>query len=279
MSTILRHVLRHVRKHSGTRIGLAIQRVALAVYRESCNPGYHFADNGELRVLEAFAAAEHPSTVLDVGANHGHWSSSCVALLGKRATVYAFEPSTGAFDRLRSSTRELTNVHPFQIGLSGTDCEMDILVSDSVSEKSSVEAETATTLHAHISDFRRERQRFVRGDGFCLEQGIEHIDLLKVDTEGHDLQVLAGFKSMISRGQVGAIQFEYNRMNIFTKYMLHEFYDYLNNKCTNDGYVIGRIYPKNVGFKPYSVHDENFVDGNFLAIRTGLTDLIARLGG
>ena len=82
---------------------------------------------------------------------------------------------------------------------------------------------------------------------------------------------------MLGRKRIGAIQFEYNRLNIFTKFMLHDFYRFLNETCTRDGYRIGRIYPREVNFKPYSTHDENFVDGNFLAVRVDLTKAIARI--
>ena len=60
--------------------------------------------------------------------------------------------------------------------------------------------------------------------------------------------------------------------------MLHDFYSFLNETCKRDGFRIGRIYPRGVCFKPYSTHDENFVDGNFLAVRAELTELIARAG-
>ncbi len=189
--------------------------------------------------------------------------------------MYAFEPSNSSFEKLRLNTKDLGNIFPFQMGLSATDCELDILVSDSVPQKSSVEAESAKATSPQIDDYRKERQRFVRGEVFCRDQGLEHIHFLKVDTEGHDLQVLAGFERMIANGSVDVIQFEYNRLNIFTKYTLHDFYNMLNENFTQCGYSIGRIYPSGVLFKSYSVYDENFVDGNFLAVRTALPDLVA----
>lgn len=257
---------------------MAIQRIALAVYRESCNPGYIFDDNGEANVIAAMGAIEGDLMIFDVGANVGHWSSACIATLGSRATVHAFEPTDRSYSRLQSTAQGLPNLHIHQIGLSGEDCEMDIMVSDSTSEKSSVEAASATTLHSQIFDFKGERQRFVRGDGFCTDHGIERISLLKIDTEGHDLEVLRGFEHMLGQGRIDAIQFEYNRLNIFTKRMLHDFYKFLNETCTRDGFRIGRLYPRGVRFKPYSTHDENFVDGNFLAVRAESSELIARIG-
>jgi len=42
-------------------------------------------------------------------------------------------------------------------------------------------------------------------DTYCRQQGIDHIDLLKVDTEGHDLQVIKGARDMIENGCVSYI--------------------------------------------------------------------------
>ena len=40
-------------------------------------------------------------------------------------------------------------------------------------------------------------------------RGIETIDFLKIDTEGHDLHVLRGAAGLLERKAIGVIQFEY----------------------------------------------------------------------
>ncbi|OEJ64165.1 hypothetical protein BEN30_17005 [Magnetovibrio blakemorei] len=215
--------------------------------------------------------------VFDVGANTGHWSSACAQLFDEETNIYAFEPGLITFGKLKQYLKHKNNIHVFQIGLSKSDGEMEIMISDSVSEKSSVEVTSASALLPHIKDFRKETQKFVRGDVFCSDLGINHIDFLKVDTEGHDFHVVSGFGDMIKNKEIDVIQFEYNRLNIFTKIMLRDFYVLLNEELTDKGFCIGRIYPGGVWFKEYSVYDENFVDGNFLAVRINRTDLISVL--
>lgn len=277
MSGLFRFALRAVRNHSGTRLGQAIQRASYAVYRASNNPGYNFADNGELNVLREFGALPGEPIVMDVGANNGHWSTECVRVLGNRATVHAFEPGRRVFEKLKKTAEGAANIHAYQLGLSSANVEMNIMVSDSVPEKSSVEIQSAKSVSPHLSDYHEETQKFVTGDWFCEEHGLERIDFLKVDTEGHDYQVLIGLEKMISTGRVDVIQFEYNRLNIYTKSLLQDFDTFLNTTCCESGYMIGRIYPNGVLFKQYSVYDENFIDGNFLAVRTELSNLITRL--
>jgi hypothetical protein len=45
-------------------------------------------------------------------------------------------------------------------------------------------------------------------DRFCAEHAITHIDLLKTDTEGADLLVLQGAKSMLSQGAIEVVMAE-----------------------------------------------------------------------
>jgi hypothetical protein len=46
------------------------------------------------------------------------------------------------------------------------------------------------------------------GDAFCRNNGIAAISFLKIDCEGHDDKVLAGFDTMISQGRVDFVQVE-----------------------------------------------------------------------
>ncbi|KQT59993.1 hypothetical protein ASG52_19910 [Methylobacterium sp. Leaf456] len=48
----------------------------------------------------------------------------------------------------------------------------------------------------------------VRGDSFCADNGVSHIDYLKIDTKGDDFQALIGFGPMLSAGAIDFIQVE-----------------------------------------------------------------------
>jgi FkbM family methyltransferase len=278
MAGIVQLVLRKIQEISGSRVGLWIQRASYAVYRQSCNPGYHFSNNGELRVLGVLPQVT-ALTVLDVGANTGHWSIACSDSCNNRATIYAFEPGDQNYARLKNTIENRANIVPINLGLSDADATMEMLISDGTSVKSSVETSSARNLNTGVTDFHQEPHQFIRGDVFCKKQGLNRIDFLKIDTEGHDYKVLLGFSDMISSGRVDVIQFEYNRLNVYVKSMLMDFYNLLNKQLTTDGYLIGRIYPNSVNFKEYSIYDENFVDGNFLAVRRNLSEQIKFLRG
>ena len=47
-------------------------------------------------------------------------------------------------------------------------------------------------------------------DLFCAERKIKKIDVLKIDTEGFDLEVLKGADAMLKRGVISFVYFEFN---------------------------------------------------------------------
>ena len=171
----------------------------------------------------------------------------------------------------------MRNIISVQSGLSDVACSLSLVVNCRASEKSSVEQINLSELAFPDSSFQTEMHDFVRGDEFFKQHVVKRISFLKIDTEGHDLKVLKGFSEMISHGRVDVIQFEYNRLNIAVKAMLLDFYRLLNAELTTNGYAIGRIYPRGVHFKPYQPSDENFIDGNIVAVRLELTALIDQL--
>jgi hypothetical protein len=64
-------------------------------------------------------------------------------------------------------------------------------------------------------------------DLFGAANGIDAIDLLKIDTEGHEWEVLQGARGYLSRGTVAAIQFEFNEMNMLSRVFFRDFYNLL----------------------------------------------------
>ena len=54
-----------------------------------------------------------------------------------------------------------------------------------------------------------------------------HIDLLKIDTEGFELEVLLGASEMLTEKKITIIQFEFNEVNIVQRRFLKDFYNLL----------------------------------------------------
>ena len=117
-------------------------------------------------------------------------------------------------------------------------------------------------------------------DPFCsascekLENfGIGDIDFLKIDTEGSENLVLEGLLDTLKNRDIKVIQFEYGYINIISKFLLYDFYQFFDEL----GYTIGKIYPKRVEFKEYNLKDENFFGPNYVAVKSSETDIIESL--
>ena len=69
----------------------------------------------------------------------------------------------------------------------------------------------ASTAHSLIqSQGRTQTQEVIitTVDLFCREQGIPRIDVLKIDTEGYDLEVLKGARELLASGKVAYVMTE-----------------------------------------------------------------------
>jgi|tagenome__1003787_1003787.scaffolds.fasta_scaffold20844716_2 FkbM family methyltransferase len=224
--------------------------------------------NGEHRVL-TIVGAEPANTVFDVGANVGEWTASALASFPD-AQIHAFELVPDTAERLARRFRADPRVVVNACGLDADAAEIEVTYYPSFSEGSGVN-------DAHPGfDAETRAARVVAGDEYCRERGIESIDFLKIDVEGGEQRVLAGFDGMLGTRAIKAIQFEYGLTNIVSRVFLADLYDRLGEH----GYAIGKIFPKRVDFTPYDgrLH-EDFRGPNFIAVAAGHESLVAQLAG
>lgn len=104
-------------------------------------------------------------------------------------------------------------------------------------------------------------------------QGIDTIDFMKIDVEGMEYKVLEGFGDMIA--QVRAVQFEYGIFNISSRHLLLDLMSFFEHR----GFLVGKIYPRQVEFFSYHFDRENFLGSNFIAVRKDEEAYIRLLSG
>ena len=121
-------------------------------------------------------------TVLDIGANVGA-ASLYLATSYPEARIYAFEPGSDALSLLQKNVAPLRNVTVFPFGLYSRDMTLDLFHGKNDSVESSICASTRT-------EHESEQIRLVDVSRFLFEQGIEKIDVLKIDTEGCEVPIL-----------------------------------------------------------------------------------------
>ena len=145
----------------------------------------------------------------DVGANTGQTSSAALHTFPS-ATIYAFEPDRTSFAALKLNL-DSGRVRPFNLAMSDRSGEAPFFDYGALATSNSLVQDSQYAL-------RSGNQATIRTvecetlDAFCEKRGVDRIDVLKIDTEGHDLAVLRGAKRMLAEGRVQFIYIEFNTL-------------------------------------------------------------------
>ena len=138
-------------------------------------------------------------TVVDVGANVGTFTVKAAKQLPS-ARVLAFEPIRGTFDELVANTAGLRNVETFRLAVGDREGEATVFLQDHPEWNS-----LAAAVNCPRPGARAEVVGVKRLDSMFEEGLFKSIDLLKIDTEGFEVNVLGGAKSMLNAGVIGFI--------------------------------------------------------------------------
>lgn len=136
--------------------------------------------------VERLLELTRPAVAFDVGANVGQTTKAIKRRL-PTATVHAFEPVSSTFDALSATVRRLDGVHCHRLALSDHQGHQTIPVVPG-----SVFNSLTSTSWPGVANAVDEEVELDTLDHFIEARGLGPIDLLKIDTEGHDLSVLRG---------------------------------------------------------------------------------------
>ena len=127
------------------------------------------------------------ATILDVGANEGQMALP-FARAFPEARVFAFEPVPSTFSVLRARTSGVPLIRCFDVALGAYDGEATIRLAERSGHNSLLNV---------VAEPGPDTVTFpvIRGDAWASANEVEHVDVLKLDTEGYDLEVLDGFES------------------------------------------------------------------------------------
>jgi len=226
---------------------------------------WDFDGNGERHLIEALSSAEL-TRIFDVGANVGEWAVIAHEIFPE-AQLHCFEVLPSTANELKATISEFPRIKANAFGLSDVEGEVSLKTFENISGLTSL----LDVDHPVASS--RASGRVMTGDCYCKENQVDHIDLLKIDTEGSEHLVIMGFEGMLRDQRIDVIQFEYGFGSMLTKFMLRDFCSLL----TGYGYQVGKLYPTYVEFRDYEVRHENFFGSNMVAVLRSHSDLIERL--
>ena len=147
--------------------------------------------------MRGWAASD---VVFDVGANDGRTALRLMRHLGVAPRLYCFEPVGETFRALEERTARHPNVRRFRLALGSEAGPRTIYLGD-LSVMSSFDPDWA-------GRGRAETVEVTTLDAFLEEHGVARVHLLKVDAEGHDLEVLRGARGALEAGRVDVVQVE-----------------------------------------------------------------------
>lgn len=142
-------------------------------------------------------------TVFDVGANIGLWAMGAAVRAESGGAVHAFEPVPENIARLQEHLR--------LNGLTWIHCE-PLAVADRCGVTCFYNSATDNSGLGSLGQRSGSERSFeiacITLDGYCSQQGITRVDLIKVDVEGGEELVFRGAEQLLGGSHAPAIMFE-----------------------------------------------------------------------
>ena len=174
--------------------------------------------SGERSFLKRLLRGRREPVCFDVGANRGLYSAM-VLEIAPDARLHCFEPHPRNFEALRGRVgNDGNDGNDGKVSLNNAGCGsesgtltlFDYADADG-SSHASLHREVIERLHGARAV--EHRVPIVRLDDYVRQHAIESIDLLKIDTEGHEFAVLQGAAGTLAAGIVRCVHLEFNEMN------------------------------------------------------------------
>jgi len=210
--------------------------------------------SGEEWFVKNILANVNPTICIDIGANVGAYSKMLAEIT--KASVYAIEPAAGSYIELQKTAAQYPkHIHTHQSAISDHDGIATLYSRDALSEKA--------TLNLYGNEkAQREEVRTMTVDLLVKELGLSHVDFIKIDTEGHERQVLASMKETLQVFKPAYIQFEFNHVHLFAGTTLYDLAELL------PGYKLYRLLPHGwLPINPKQMSSNIYMFSNIIACR------------
>jgi FkbM family methyltransferase len=152
--------------------------------------------------MRMLAATESP-VIFDVGANVGQ-SIGIFRKRFERPSIHSFEPGRATFEQLQRNMTDVPDLQLNNVALGATSGSATLIENERTDMSSLLEP--GPDCWGEIE--RRYAVDVTTVDDYCSQRGIEKIDILKIDTQGFDLEVLRGAERMLTSGAVRQVFME-----------------------------------------------------------------------
>ena len=148
--------------------------------------------------------------VIDIGSHKGEFIDSIIDINNK-LKIYAVEPQSEIFKKLQDKYKNTKKINLFKCAISNKNGKKNLKIN--------IKSSTSSfSNYNKDSKWRKLKEFLLNGfgkssfinleivntitlDKFCKKNKISKIDLLKIDTEGHEREVLEGGKKVLKKKQ------------------------------------------------------------------------------
>jgi FkbM family methyltransferase len=217
-----------------------------ANYLRGMGSGSHVASSGETAV---FSFLPRNPVIFDVGANQGDFARAVSSAI-PNAHLHCFEPSKKTFELLaKNVSGDSATLNNF--GLGNQNASVALYSNGDGSGLASLSKRNLDDMGIHMD--QKEIVDIRTLDGYCRDHEITKIDLLKVDVEGHEMDVFNGAIDYLKSRRVSLVMFEFGGCNIDSRTFFRDFYYFFRKLSVKS---LARITPSGE-FSPVSRYTED----------------------
>ncbi len=250
-----------------SHINRFLRGIAFKVFNKiENNLNTNFEQNGEKvflnNLFHYLSSKQNKKVVFDVGANIGEYAH----LIEKKSLefnieieVHLFEPTQKCFSILNQKFNN-KNFILNNFGVSNKSTVTKIFYDKEGSGLASLYQRNLESYHVELN--QSEEIQLKRLDEYIKEKSVNHIDFIKIDIEGHELNAFEGMGEYLNSDFIDFIQFEYGGANLDSHTSLMDIYKVLNER----GFKIAKIMPKGLEIREYKPYMDNFQYSNYVAI-------------
>jgi len=197
------------------------------------------AVNRDAMQAQADIFGKNARVIFDVGANRGLVTRQYREMFPS-STIHAFEPFTDFRDAFWQQNPEKERIHLQSVALAEKEGEADFFLNVNNDTNSLLESITIGASSDKLcANVGVQKVHTLTLDKYCREGKIDHIDILKLDTQGTELAILKGSEAMLKEQKIGLIYTEaYFKPQYKDQPMLYDIASYL----MQFGYYLEGIY-------------------------------------
>jgi FkbM family methyltransferase len=214
--------------------------------------------NGEYWLVDQFP---ENSIFIDVGFNNGEWSEY-VLRAKQSAKVFAFDPCVDVIENYQKKSVNLNNLELIQLALSnqeGNQVFYDYGGRNGCNSLVKRNLDFEQYINIEPKEYIVEVTTL---DNWCNRVGVSHVNLLKIDAEGYDLNVLEGASHLLDSQSIDVFVFEYASGWFSNKRFLWEASKFIDNKP----YRLFKLFNGFLAPFEYKLEYEGLMRGMFVGI-------------